>query len=122
MLKYPEYTYKPRKSSEKKRRTSKKKAAALKANIEADASTMSTSQLPKQQIESTNNAIQDPVDHMEEAKLFAQALSQDYHPSLQGDDLSNLAPGTAEYEELQYQAEENEVDDDDFLNSFFGWN
>jgi hypothetical protein len=122
-LKYPQYTYKPRKSSEKKRRMTKKKAAALAESNQATANTMSTTtQLPEQQFEPNNTASQGSTDHIEDAKLFAQALTQDYHPFLQGGDLSYFANTTAEYEEQQYQPEESEFNVDNFLSSFFGWN
>jgi hypothetical protein len=78
MRKYPDYQYKPRKSSEKKRRMSKKKAAALTATTEAAPTTPIT---PNTQgatvitVEPTYTITpMDNVDIIAEAKAFGQAM------------------------------------------------
>jgi hypothetical protein len=101
--KYPDYRYKPRKSSEKKRRMTKKKAAALAANtqvvettpvaeiiqfapttqvaattpvaptIQAVPTTTVSTELSGQTSEVDNNTL-DPLDLFTDAKLFAQGM------------------------------------------------
>jgi hypothetical protein len=91
-LKYPDYQYKPRKSSEKKRRMTKKKAAALVATtqvVEITPAAEITQFAPTTQAVPTttvsaepsgqssvvdNNATVNPVDLFADAKLFAQGM------------------------------------------------
>lgn len=102
--KYPDYQYKPRKSSEKKRRMTKKKAAALAATaqvvettpvaeitqfvpttqvppttqvtstIQAVPTTTVSAELSGQTSEVDNNTTLDPFDLFTDAKLFAQGM------------------------------------------------
>jgi len=111
-LKYPSYVYKPRKSSEKKRRMTKKKAAALES---AQLGTQATvgNELPEQQYEANATAVQNQVDHLEEAKIFAQALTQG---------IPDAALFLPEIDGFPYQTEDGEDFDEDFLDNFFSFN
>jgi hypothetical protein len=77
MRKYPDYQYKPRKSSEKKRRMSKKKAAALTATEAAPTTpiTPNTQGATVITVEPTYTITpMDNVDIIAEAKAFGQAM------------------------------------------------
>jgi HMG (high mobility group) box len=75
MRKYPDYQYKPRKSSEKKRRMSKKKAAALTATALTAEAAPNTQGATVITVEPTYTITpMDNVDIIAEAKAFGQAM------------------------------------------------
>jgi hypothetical protein len=129
-LKYPDYQYKPRKSSEKKRRMTKKKSAALAATtqvaptaqasptIQAVPTTTVSSELSGQTPEVDNNTTLDPLDLFTDAKLFAQGMfdqgydifhggAQYYAPELlHTEDNAPVESDGIEYDGVEYDGAE----------------
>jgi hypothetical protein len=121
MRKYPDYQYKPRKSSEKKRRMSKKKQAALTATPNTQGATVITIE-PEYTMTPMDN-----VDIIAEAKAFGQAMFNAGYDMTHGaggfDGQSLFTEDGATAEDGAAAEDEGAVAeyDEDYNNEFLDW-